>query len=105
MKTRIHDGSAHTFGSSLRFLEVPQKVFCFLLLHFLPHFLTHLVLSDPLKKFKSPGSQHERSPIYVLRFVYIDLFILYIKKAGFGGPKFCCHKSLAVVGHFGHQNG
>ena len=53
-KTRSHDESAHTFKSSLRFLEVPQKgvfkklFFCI----FLPHFLTRLVLSDPLKLFQ-----------------------------------------------------
>ena len=54
LKTRSNDESAHTFKSSLRFLEVPQKgvlkklVFCI----FLPHFLTRLVLSDPLKLFQ-----------------------------------------------------
>ena len=53
LKTRSNDESAHTFKSSLRFLEVPQKgvfkklFFCI----FLPHFLTRFGLIGSVKTF------------------------------------------------------
>ena len=89
-------------GSSIQFLEVPQKGFLKIFVGiFLPHFFdTFLVLLDTVKNFfKSPGSPHECG----LHFVYID-FLSFIQKGGFGGPKFHHHESLAVFGHFGHQN-
>ena len=43
-------------------------------------------------------------PYMVYVFVYLDVYPLY-KIEGFGGPKFCLHKSPAVFGHFGHQTG
>ena len=38
LKTRSHDESAHTFKSSLQFLEVPQKVFFFFFFAFFAFF-------------------------------------------------------------------
>ena len=106
LKTRSHDESAHTFKSSLQFLEVPQKgvlknyFFCI----FLPHFFTCLVLSDPLKFFKSPGSWHECRPIYGLHFVYIGFFYpLYKKKGVLGVQKnfiTSCWHLLAILADF-----
>ena len=42
--------------------------------HFLPIFLTHLVLLDLLKLFQNPASWHECSPIYGLCFIYIYIY-------------------------------
>ena len=54
LKTRSQDGSAHTFRSSLRFLDVPLKgVTKMIVWHFFTTFLTCLVLSDPLKLFQN----------------------------------------------------
>ena len=89
LKTRSHDESAHTFKSSLRFLEVPQKGVKkkYFVCIFLPHFLTRLVLSDPLKLFQNPGSWHECRPIYGLHFCIYRFFLSFIQKRGFWGSK------------------
>ena len=102
LKTRSQDESAHTFRSSLRFLEVPLKGFFFMIfLAFVTTFFDMFGLIRSVHFFKSPGSWHECRPIYGLHFVYIGFFPLY-KKGGFGGPKHFHHQFLVV---FGHQNG
>ena len=54
LKTRSHDESAHTFKSSLRFLEVPQKgVLKKLFFAFFYHIFLHVwSYTDPLKLFQ-----------------------------------------------------
>ena len=42
---------------------------------------------------------------YMAYVLYIQIFYPLYKKWGFGGLKFCLHKSLVVFGHFGHQSG
>ena len=53
LKTRSHDGSAHTFRSSLWLLEVPQKgVKKIIFWHFLTTFFGTFGLREGLKKIK-----------------------------------------------------
>ena len=85
LKTRSHDGSAHTFGSSHKILEVLQKgvkqifVSIFFTTFFL-HVWSYQICSN---YFKSPRSRHERRPIYGLNFVYIDYYYPLYKKGFF----------------------
>ena len=72
LKARSHDGSAHTLGSSLQFLEVPQKgVYKNYFWHFLPTFLDMFGLIGYIKTFsKVPGVCMNVGP-YMTYILYI----------------------------------
>ena len=104
LRPRSHDGSAHTFRSSLRFLEGPKRFFLMIFWHFLTTFFDMFgLIGSVKKKFKSPGSWHECRPIYGLHFVYLVFFYPLYKKGFFGGPNKFHHEFLAFFGHFDHQ--
>ena len=102
-KTRSHDESAHTFGSSLRFLEVPQKgvLFFFFFLAFLNQIFWHIwSYWSHLNFSKSPRSWHECRPIYGLHFVYIGFVYPLYQKRGFWGSKKCSSRVSGIFWPF-----
>ena len=79
MRTRSHDRFAHTFRSSHRFLEVPQKVF---FLYFSTTFFDTFGLIRSIKTFSKVLGVGINVGLYMAYILYILFFILYTKKKG-----------------------